>query len=69
MRIDPKDPDQRTVLAGGLEYPLGLAVDAGNLYVGDFLRPGKFFKSQPTVARLTRPNSLLRGCKGLRAWL
>lgn len=37
VQIDPADPDQRNVLATGLEYPLGLASEAGNLYVGDFL--------------------------------
>ena len=37
VSIDPANPEQRTVLAADLAYPLGLASDGGNLYVGDFI--------------------------------
>jgi CubicO group peptidase (beta-lactamase class C family) len=63
VRIDPKDPDQRTVLAGGLEYPLGLAVDAGNLYVGDFLA-GQILQITADGGTLDPPKLIAEGLQG-----
>jgi sugar lactone lactonase YvrE len=63
VRIDPKDPDQRTVLAGGFEYPLGLAADAGNLYVGDFLA-GQILQVTADGVTLDSPKLIVEGLEG-----
>ena len=67
VSIDPANPDQRSVLAAGLAYPLGLATESGNLYVGDFLA-GQILQVAADGAKLYRPKPSPRDCKGRKAW-
>ncbi|MFN8446168.1 MAG: hypothetical protein U0175_35590 [Caldilineaceae bacterium] len=63
VSIDPANPDQRSVLASGLAYPLGLATDGTNLYVGDFLR-GQLFQIAADGSKLDLPKLITEGLQG-----
>ena len=63
VSIDPAAPEQRTVLAADLTYPLGLAADAGNLYVGDFLA-GQILQVAADGVTLDSPKLIAEGLKG-----
>lgn len=63
VSIDPANPDRRNVLASGLAYPLGLATDGTNLYVGDFLR-GQLFQIVADGAKLDPPQLIAEGLQG-----
>ena len=60
VSIDPANPDQRNVLAAGLAYPLGLATESGNLYVGDFLA-GQILQVAADGAKLDPAETRRRG--------
>jgi glucose/arabinose dehydrogenase len=63
VRIDPANPDERTVLAAGLAYPLGLATEAGDLYVGDFLA-GQIWQIATAGVTLDPPAFVAEGLQG-----
>ena len=63
VSIDPAAPEQRTVLAADLTYPLGLAADAGNLYVGDFLA-GQILQVAADGVTLDSPKLIAEGLQG-----
>ena len=63
VRIDPAKPDQRSVLATGLDYPLGLASESGNLYVGDFLA-GQILQVAANGVKLDPPKLVAKGLQG-----
>ena len=63
VSIDPDNPDQRSVLAADLDYPLGLASEGGNLYVGDFLA-GKLLQIAADGATMTPPKLIAEGMQG-----
>lgn len=63
VSIDPANPDQRAVLAEGLAYPLGLATDGSNLYVGDFLT-GQILQIAADGAKLDPPKVIAEGLQG-----
>jgi len=63
VSIDPANPDQPTVLAADLAYPLGLATDAGNLYVGDFLA-GQILQVAADGVTLDSPKLVAEGLQG-----
>ena len=63
VRIDPANPDQRSVLATGLDYPLGLASESGNLYVGDFLA-GQILQVAANGVKLDPPKLVAKGLQG-----
>ncbi len=63
LSIDPVNPEQRTVLAADLAYPLGLAADAGNLYIGDFLA-GQILQVAADGVLLDSPKLIAEGLQG-----
>ena len=63
VSIDPANPEQRSVLAADLAYPLGLATEAGNLYVGDFIS-GQILQVAADGARLDPPQLVAEGLQG-----
>ena len=63
VSIDPANPDQRTVLAADLAYPLGLATEGGNLYVGDFLA-GQILQVAADGVTLDPPKLIAEGLQG-----
>lgn len=63
VSIDPAAPEQQTVLAADLAYPLGLAADAGNLYVGDFLA-GQILQVVADSVTLDSPKLIAEGLQG-----
>ena len=62
MRFDPASPDDRTVIASGLEAPAGLAVHGGDLYVAD--RSGTLFQILDDGERLDPPRAVASGLAG-----
>ncbi len=63
VTIDPANPEQRSVLAANLAYPLGLATESGNLYVGDFLT-GQILQVAADGAKLDPPQLIAEGLQG-----
>ena len=63
VRIDPANPEARTVLAADLAYPLGLATEAGDLYVGDFLT-GQIWQIAAAGVTLDPPRLVAEGLDG-----
>lgn len=62
-RLDPANPAARTVLAADLAYPLGLAAEAGDLYVGDFLT-GQIWQVAAAGVTLDAPALVAEGLEG-----
>ena len=51
------------MLAANIAYPLGLATEAGNLYVGDFI-PGQIHQVAADGARVEPPQLVAEGLQG-----
>ena len=62
IRFDPASPDDRTVIATGLEEPAGLAVQGANLYVAD--RSGTLFQILDDGETLETPRPVASGLAG-----
>ncbi len=62
LRFDPASPDDRTVIATGLEEPAGLAVQGGNLYVAD--RSGTLLQILDDGETLEPPRPVAIGLAG-----
>ena len=62
VRFHPSSPDDRTVIASGLEAPAGLAVHSGDLYVAD--RSGTLFQILDDGERLDPPHPVVSGLAG-----
>jgi len=62
VRFDPDSPDDRTVIATGLEEPAGLAVSGADLYVAD--RSGTLFQILVDGQTLESPRPIARGLAG-----
>ncbi len=62
VRFDPDSPDDRTVIATGLEEPAGLAVHGADLYVTD--RSGTLFQIIDDGQTLEPPRPIARGLGG-----
>lgn len=63
ISVDPANPDIRTTLAAGLTYPLGLASEDGDLYVGDFMT-GQVLQIVAGGERLDPPRVVAEGLQG-----
>ena len=62
VRFDPAFPDDRTVIATGLEEPAGLAVHGADLYVAD--RSGILFQILDDGETLEPPRAVVSGLAG-----
>ncbi len=62
LRFHPASPDDRTVIATGLEEPAGLAVDGADLYVAD--RSGTLFQILDDGETLETPRPVASGLAG-----
>ena len=62
LRFDPAAPDDRTVLASGLEAPAGLAAHGGDLYVAD--RSGTILQVLDDGERSDPPRVVVDGLAG-----
>ena len=62
LRFNPASPDERTVLASGLEAPAGLAVHGGDLYVAD--RSGTLLQILDDGERMEPPRLVAGGLAG-----
>ena len=62
VRFDPASPDDRTVIASGLDAPAGLAVHGGDLYVAD--RSGTLLQILDDGERLDPPRLVASGLAG-----
>ena len=62
LRFNPASPDDRSVIATGLEEPAGLAVHGANLYVAD--RSGTLFQILEDGETLEPPRPLASGLAG-----
>ncbi len=62
LRFNPASPDERTVLASGLEAPAGLAVHGGDLYVAD--RSGTLLQILDDGERVEPPRLVAGGLAG-----
>ncbi len=62
VRFDPASPDDRTVIASGLDAPAGLAVHGGDLYVAD--RSGTLLQILDDGERLDPPRLVATGLAG-----
>ncbi len=62
IRFDPASPDDRTVIATGLEEPAGLAIHGADLYVAD--RSGTLFQILDDGETLETPRPVASGLAG-----
>lgn len=61
--LDPRSPEQRTVIASGLQGPAGLASAGGNLYVSD-RTAGQVLRIMENGEELQSPRVLADGLEG-----